>query len=298
MEEVIYLFQLVISGLAVGSLYSLIGLGFVLIFKATGILNFAQGEAMMIGAYICYVLVAALHLPFIIAVVITILFVALLGAITDMVVMRPMLGESVLPIVMITLGLSIFFRAVTAIIFGHDNIVFPSPFPKEQIVITEGLIITQTQVWILGSTFFLIILFFLVFKYTRIGLAMRATANDQEEAYMVGVNVKRIFSLTWGISFVVSGLGGIFLANLINMSPSFSMIAVRVFPVIVLGGMESIPGAIIGGLTIGVTENIVGGYFDEMLGGGAKDLTAFVILLLVLIIRPYGLFGIKEIERV
>ncbi|MDY7035788.1 MAG: branched-chain amino acid ABC transporter permease [Thermodesulfobacteriota bacterium] len=297
-NEAIYLIQLVISGLAIGSLYSLIGLGFVLIYKATSILNFSEGEAMTLGAYVCYVLIMSANLPSIIAIIVTILFLALVGVISEFLLMRPMLGESTLPIVMITIGLSISFQSAISIIFGHDNVSFPVFFSKEQIQIVPGLSISRTQIWIILITTLLFILFFLMFKYTKIGLAMRATANDQESSYLMGVNIKRIFSQTWGISFIVAGIAGIFLAHVTNISPSFSLIAIRVFPVIVLGGMESIVGSIIGGMIIGVTENIVGGYFDEFLGGGAKDLTAFIILLLVLIIKPHGLFGIKKIERV
>lgn len=284
--------------MAVGCLYGLIGLGFVLIFKATDILNFAQGEATMAGAYFCYVLITTLNTPFYVAIVLTIVFLGLLGIITDRVMIHPMLGESTLSIVMITLGLSIFIKAVISIIFGHSNLLFPSPFSQDPLKIAKGLVIAPTHLWIMGATIFLIIIFFTIFKYSKVGLAMRGMANDQETAYLMGVNVKRIFSLTWGLSFVVAGIGGVFLANLISLSPDFSLVAIKVFPAIVLGGMESIPGAIIGGLIIGLSENIVGGYFDQMLGGGAKEITAFIILLMLLIIKPHGLFGIKEVERV
>ncbi|MDY7037706.1 MAG: branched-chain amino acid ABC transporter permease [Thermodesulfobacteriota bacterium] len=297
-EEILYLGQLIIAGLSIGALYGLIGLGFVLIFKATDILNFAQGEAMMVGAYFCYVMMINLHVPFYIAIILTILFLVLVGAVTDSLVIHPLFGESILSIVMVTLGLSIFLKAVITIIFGSYSQLFPSPFPDESIAIVKGLFISYTQLWILLCSGILVTVFFLVFKYSKMGLAMRATANDQEASYLMGVNIKRIFAQTWGISFVVAGVGGVFLANLMSLSPDLSIIAIRVFPAIVLGGMESVPGAIIGGLIIGLAENIVGGYFDERLGGGTKDITGFVILFLLLIIKPYGLFGIKKIERV
>ena len=195
-NEIIYLIQLVISGLAIGSLYSLIGLGFVLIYKATSILNFAEGEAMTLGAYVCYVLIMSAKLPSIVAIIVTILFLALVGVISEFLLMRPMLGESTLPIVMITIGLSISFQSAISIIFGHDNVSFPVFFSNEQIQIVPGLSISRTQIWIILITTLLFIIFFLMFKYTKIGLAMRATANDQESSYLMGVNIKRIFSQT------------------------------------------------------------------------------------------------------
>jgi branched-chain amino acid transport system permease protein len=296
-KGLLFFMQLVASGIALGCLYAMIALGFVLILKATDILNFAQGEVIMMAAFICYFLVTALHLPFLLAVLITCLSVGLMGILTERIILRPMIGEPVFAVVMVTIGLSIFLRSLAGILFGHTNLVFPSPFPKETVSM-GGIILSQTQIWIMISTLGLIVIFFLFFKYSRLGLAMRGTADDQHIALLMGISVKRVFALIWGISFITGALAGIFLANVMVINLGLSFVAVSAFPAIVLGGLESIPGAIIGGIAIGVIENLAGGYLDQIIGGGVKDVTPFVVLFLILMVRPYGLFGKKEIERV
>jgi branched-chain amino acid transport system permease protein len=293
----LFFMQLLASGLAVGCLYALIALGFVLILKATDILNFAHGEIIMISAFICYFLVTKFQISFLPAVLITAVIAALMGIITERLVLRPLIGEPVFAMVMITIGLSIFLRSMAGILFGHDNHIFPSPFPKESVNL-GGVILSQTQVWIILSTALLILLFFLFFKYSRQGLAMRGTADDQNTSLLMGISVKRVFALIWGISFVTAAIAGIFLANVMVINIGLTFVAISAFPAIILGGLESIPGAIIGGLAIGVIENLSGGYLDQIIGGGVKDVTPFVVLFLVLLVKPYGLFGKKEIERV
>jgi branched-chain amino acid transport system permease protein len=251
----------------------------------------------MISAFICYFLVVRFQLPFLGAVLITAVIAAVLGVLTERLVLRPLLGEPVFAMVMVTIGLSIFLRSLAGIFFGHDNHVFPSPFPKESVNL-GGLILSQTQIWIMVSTGVLIILFFIFFKYSRLGLAMRGTADDQSTALLMGISVKKIFALIWGLSFVTAAIAGIFLANVMVINIGLTFVAISAFPAIILGGLESIPGAILGGLAIGIIENLAGGYLDTIVGGGVKDVTPFVVLFLILLIRPYGLFGKKEIERV
>ena len=293
----LFFLELFASGIAVGCLYALIALGFVLILKATDVLNFAHGEIIMISAFICYFLMTKFHFSFLTAVLITAIIAFLMGIITERLVLRPLLGEPVFAMVMITIGLSIFLRSMAGILFGHDNHVFPSPFPKESVNL-GGVILSQTQIWIILSTALLILLFFLFFKYSRQGLAMRGTADDQNTALLMGISVKRVFALIWGISFVTAAVAGIFLANVMVINIGLTFVAISAFPAIILGGLESIPGAIIGGLAIGVIENLAGGYLDQIVGGGVKDVTPFVVLFLILLVKPYGLFGKKEIERV
>jgi branched-chain amino acid transport system permease protein len=293
----LFFMQLLTSGIAVGCLYALIALGFVLILKATDILNFAHGEIIMISAFICYFLMTKYKISFGPAVLITAVIAGLLGMLTERLVLRPLLGEPVFAMVMITIGLSIFLRSMAGILFGHDNHVFPSPFPKESVNLS-GVILSQTQLWIIGSTGVLILLFFLFFKFSRQGLAMRGTADDQNTALLMGISVKKVFALIWGLAFVTAAIAGIFLANVMVINIGLTFVAISAFPAIILGGLESIPGAIIGGLAIGVIENLAGGYLDQIVGGGVKDVTPFVVLFLVLLIKPYGLFGKKEIERV
>jgi branched-chain amino acid transport system permease protein len=293
----LFFLELLTSGIAVGCLYALIALGFVLILKATDVLNFAHGEIIMISAFICYFLMTKFQFSFLTAVLITAIIAFLMGIITERLVLRPLLGEPVFAMVMITIGLSIFLRSMAGILFGHDNHVFPSPFPKESVNL-GGVILSQTQIWIIVSTALLILLFFLFFKYSRQGLAMRGTADDQNTALLMGISVKRVFALIWGISFVTAAVAGIFLANVMVINIGLTFVAISAFPAIILGGLESIPGAIIGGLAIGIIENLAGGYLDQIVGGGVKDVTPFVVLFLILLVKPYGLFGKKEIERV
>jgi branched-chain amino acid transport system permease protein len=161
-----------------------------------------------------------------------------------------------------------------------------------------GIVLSQTEIWIMLATFVLIIVFFFFFKYSRMGLAMRGTADDQDVALLMGISVKQVFALIWAVSFVTAAVSGVFLANIMVINLGLSFVAISAFPAIILGGLESIPGAIIGGLAIGIIENLAGGYLDQIVGGGVKDVTPFLVLFLVLMIRPYGLFGKKEIERV
>lgn len=294
-EGALYFLQLVTSGLAVGSLYALVALGFVLIYKATDILNFAHGEAMMVGAFVCYALIMA-GIPFMWAVPITAGIAIIMGLLTERLVLRPMLGEPQFAVVMVTIGLSIFLRSLSGIIFGHDNKVFPAPF-AEGAMNLKGLILSHTHLWAMLVSGLMVVLFFLFFKYSRLGLSMRGVANDQDTAMLMGISVKRVFALTWGISFAIAAIAGIFLASVMVLNIGLTLVAIKAFPAVILGGLESIPGAIIGGLVIGVLETLAGGYLDQTLPG-VKDLTSFVVLFLVLMIRPYGLFGREELERV
>ncbi|MGB6066999.1 MAG: branched-chain amino acid ABC transporter permease [Desulfomonilaceae bacterium] len=294
-EGVLYFLQLVVSGLAVGSLYALVALGFVLVYKATDILNFAHGEAMLLGALVCYALIVS-GIPFLWAVVMTCVIAMIMGLITERLVLRPMLGEPQFAVVMVTIGLSIFLRSLAGIIFGHDNKVFPAPFAQGALKF-EGLVLSHAHLWAMAVSVLMVILFFLFFRYSRVGLSMRAVANDQDTAMLMGISVKRVFALTWGISFVIAGVAGIFLASVMVLNIALSLVAIKAFPAVILGGLESIPGAIIGGLVIGVVETLAGGYLEQTLPG-VTDVTSFVVLFLVLMIRPYGLFGKEELERV
>ena len=292
-----YFLELVVSGIAVGSIYALIALGFVLIFKATGVINFAQGEIIMVGAFIAFYFVTRFGLPFWAAFPATLAIVAILGIVTERLLLRPMLGEPVFSVVMITIGLSIFLRSLSGIIFGHDNQVFPNPFPKEPLHL-GGIVLSHTHLWTMIVSFGLMVGFLIFFKFGRLGLGMRATANDQNTAALMGVNIKKVFALTWALSFVIAGVAGVFLANVMVLNVGIAFTAISAFPAVILGGLQSVPGAIVGGIAIGIIENLAGGYLDQIIGGGVKDVTPFAVLFLVLMIRPYGLFGQKEVERV
>ena len=290
-------FQLVLSGIIVGSIYGLVALGFVLIYKATDVVNFAQGELMMLGAYVCYYLITSHHIPFIPAFLITLLFSALLGILTEILILRPMVGEPIFSVIMITVGLATLLRSIVGLFWGHDTYAFPSPFSEKALDIF-GLSVLPVEITTMLTALGLFILFFLFFKYSKMGLAMRATAFDQRYAFLMGISVRKIFSLSWVLASVVASIGGIFLASITALQTDMSFIGLKVFPAVVLGGIDSIAGAILGGLIIGLTENLAGGYLSQIFGSGVKELSAFFILLLVLMIKPYGLLGKKEIIRV
>jgi len=292
-----YFVQLVVIGFATGGLYAVIAIGFVLIYKATEVLNFAQGELLLVGAYFFYTLNASMNLHFIISFLSTLIFCALFGLILERLVLRPMIGEPPFSIVMITFGLSILIRSVVVIVWGAENRIYPHFFSKEPISLF-GTYLPSIYFDLTGiSVIFFVAIFFFI-KFSKWGLAMRATANNQSAASIMGINIKNIFGLAWAVSSVVAAVGGIFFGYINVISPYIGVIGLNLFPAVVVGGLDSILGAIIGGLSIGIIENLAGGYLGEFLGGGLKVIAPFVVLIFVLMIKPYGLFGKKELERV
>ncbi len=289
--------QMIITGTATGGVYGLIALGFVLIFKATGILNLATGAFMTLGAYICLTVLGQFGAPFWVAFLCTLGFAILLGIVLERIILRPLIGEPIISVVMVTIGLSSILQGLTHVIWSPDYRSFPEIFPPEPLdlgfaVVPSGLL------W--GFIFAALgtIIFILIFKLTRTGVAMRATASDQQAALSMGISVRWIFALSWSYGAVAAVIGGIVIGNISGISIYLGDIGLKVLAVIILGGLDSIGGAILGGLIIGILENLAGLYLDPIFGGGVKDVAPFVILVLIIMIRPYGLFGKKIIERV
>jgi branched-chain amino acid transport system permease protein len=291
------LLQLTITGLAWGSVYACIALGFVLIYKATDVFNFAQPELMMLGAYMAFSLITFIRLPFVVAFLGALVLMALVGAILEMMVVRPMVGEPVLAVIMVTLGMANVLRGTTGLIWGYEELQLPTPFPQDPILLW-GAAISQAELYTIVATGVLLIVFFLFFKYSQSGISMRATAEDTTTAFLMGINVKRVFTGSWVIASIVATIAGVFLASFTFLEPIMGFIGLRALPAMILGGLDSVHGAIIGGLIIGVTENLAGFYLEDYLGTGIKEIVAYVIVLIVMMVRPYGLFGTKEIERV
>ncbi len=292
-----FFLQLLVQGLAVGSVYSLVALGFVLIFKASGVINFAQGEFLMLGAYVCLSFLVQAHLPLWAALALTIVVMALIALILERLVLRPLIGEPVISIIMATIGLALVFKAATAVAWGTQLRSFPAIFPDLPVKLGK-VIISQVYIWTFGTAMLLMVAFALFFKFTRLGIAMRATANSHQVALSMGISVKSIFALSWAISAVVSAIGGVLIGSINGVNITFSDFGLKVFPAVILGGLDSIPGAVIGGLVVGILENLSGGYLSRIFGGGVKEVAPFVFLVIILMIKPYGLFGTKEIERV
>jgi branched-chain amino acid transport system permease protein len=293
-----FFLQLVINGLVVGSIYALVAMGFVIIYKSTSVLNFAQGEFLLLGAYISLALLTRWHVPFWATVVLTLAFAVVLGLAIERLILRPMIGEPVVSVIMVTLGLSSILRAVVQGIWGTDTRPYPEIFPSAPVMIGP-VPVSRAYAWSLGCVVVLLVAFSLFFKRSRFGIAMRATAFSQQVALSMGISVRHMFALAWAIAAVVSAIGGILLGAVrTGVDQSLALIGLKVLPVVILGGLDSVLGAIVGGLLIGVLENLAGGYLDPVFGGGVKEVAPFVILVSILMIKPYGLFGKVHIERV
>lgn len=292
-----FLLQMLVTGIVVGSIYGLVALGFVLIYRASDALNLANGEFVIIGAYICLILMTMYQVPFFVAVLITMVFSALLGFVVERLVIRPLMNAPVISVIMATIGLSSLLGGAVHIIWGHQTRTFPQIFPPTPLNI-GGVIITPVYLWSFIIVISLLVLFSLFFKFSKMGIAMRAVADDQQAASSMGISVKKVYAVTWAIAAVVAAIGGILLGNINGLSPTMSAIGLTVLPVVILGGLDSVLGAIVGGFIIGVLQSLAGGYLDPLIGGGLKEVVPFIIVLLILMIKPYGLFGRRGIERV
>jgi branched-chain amino acid transport system permease protein len=290
------LLQGILTGLAVGAIYGLSALGFVLIYKSTGILNVAQGGLVMLGAFFCYTFASTLGLPLWIAFLAAMAASFVLGFIIDWILFRPMIGHPLLGVVMMTIAFLSVIEGLATLIWSVNYYNYPSVFPEMPIEIGE-LILSHEYLWAMILCVFFFLLFVFFFRYTRIGLKMRAVSEDQQAAQAAGVGVKRVFSLSWAIGTSIAAVAGIILGLISMVYFGLSFIGLKALPVVILGGLESFGGAILGGIIIGVLENIAGIYLEPYLSG-IKDVAPFVVLMIILLIRPYGLFGLKRIERI
>lgn len=286
-------FQLTLTGLTNGAILALAALGFVLIYKSSDVINFAQGEFLLIGAYLIYAMVAQVGLHWTLGMVITLLVAVLLGVLIERLILRPMIGEPIISIIMVTIGLSSVLRAIVSAIWGNLPRAFPSFIPTQPIKIL-GATVGADRLWAMGIAVVMLALFTFFFRKSKEGIAMRAVADDQTAALSMGISVSHIFAWAWAIAAASAAIGGALVANIVGVGPELSNFGLRVFPVVILGGLDSIPGAILGGLIIGLLETYTGGY----IGQGLNQVLPFVVLIVILMVRPYGLFGQEIIERV
>lgn len=297
-----YFIQLVFAGIALGCIYALIGLGFSIIFKASEVINFAQGELLLVGAYIVSAGVFRWHLPFLLALLLGLALTVLIGLVFERFILRRMIGRPPFSILMITIGLDTILLTGVLVIFGSQDIPAASPFGVSSGLNVAGVHFATNDLWTIGITILLCAGLFYFFRYTRYGLAMRATALDQEAALAVGINVRRVYALAWGMSAGIATLGGVFLAiSQFAIDPTLGSIALLAFPAIILGGIDSISGAIVGGIIIGLALDLTAGYESSLasvLGAGFHDIVPYLLMILVLLIRPYGLFGSRKVERI
>lgn len=286
--------QALVSGIATGSIFGLVALGFVLIFKATDVFNFAHGDFMMVTAFILTSLTASWGLPFYLAVAIVLVAAAIMGLLTQVIVVRPMLGQPLLAVVMVTLGLSLILRSVVVILWGPIERSFRSPLP-DGILNLGGTIVSILDLVVIAVSLVTLVLFALFFRRSSLGLEMRATAENFEAAVLSGVNANRVFLVALALGTVIAAIGGVMLANVSLVSIGMGETALLfALPAIVLGGFTSLPGAIVGGLIVGILQKMAAIY----VGDGTEQVVVYTVLLLMLMVRPYGLFGEREIIRV
>ncbi len=291
------LVQLLITGILVGSIYALVALGWTLIYKSSGVLNLAMGELTLIGAYVCLSFYNS-GIPFPLALLGALIIGAFLGMTVERLVLRPLIGEPVLTVIMVTVGLSFLFRGLVGWIWGTDTVVFEPPvFPAEPIR-AGPFIISPVFLGGFVAAILLLGIFVWFFQRTRWGLAMQATADDQMAALSLGVSARLVYAIAWAIAFMAAGVGGIFLGSINGLNISVGFLGLLVLPAVVLGGLNSVPGAIAGGLIIGVLQNLAGGYLERFIPGGIKDIFPLAFMALILLIKPYGLWGWEKIERV
>ncbi len=296
-DETGFFLLLMSNGLLIGLMYALIALGFVLVYKATDAVNFAQGEFVMISGILVAAALGVWGAPLWLAVALGIGTMVVFGFGLERVMLRKLIGRPVIAVVMATIGLASVLRGVGPTAFGAGSRPLPLPISDEPFVIGPLFIPPIQLVGGLVSLLFLTA-FGWFFVKSRKGIAMRAVADNQQVAMAMGINVQRYFGLAWAMAGLVSALGGIIWGSSIGVDVNLALVGLKVFPVVILGGLDSIPGAVVGGLIVGVVENIAAGYVDPYVGGGTKDFAPYVLMILALMVRPYGIFGKKIIERV
>lgn len=296
------LLQLIISGAAIGCIYVLIALGFVLIYKATETVNFAQGDLMMVSGFMGLTAMTAIGLPFAPAFLLTIAAMALLGMGTERLVLRPLLGQPAFTVVMMTIGLGYLARGLVTMIpyWGTETHALPVPY-KDQVIwigreagTSGGLVLSVEHLVIIVATIILVALLYVFFRYTRLGIAMQATSQNQLAAFYMGIPVRRVNMLIWGLSSAICGVAGLLLAPITFVHANMGFVGLKAFPAAVVGGFGSIPGALVGGLVIGIVESLAGFYLPE----GVKDVAAYVVVLVMLVVKPNGLFGDNLAKKV
>ena len=285
------------NGVLIGLMYALIALGFVLVYKATDAFNFAQGEFVMFSGLLVAVGLGSYGAPLWLAVTVALLLMAAFGFGLERVVLRPMIGRPVIGVIMATIGLAAVLRGFGPLVWGAATKALPLPIPDTPIVLGP-LLIPPIQVVGAATSLVFLAAFGWFFLRSRAGIAMRAVADSQQVAMAMGIDVERYFGLAWAMTGVVSALGGVVWGNLLGVDVQLSLVGLKVFPVVILGGMDSVPGAVVGGLIVGVVENVAAGYLDPYVGGGTKDFAPYLLMIAALMIRPYGIFGKEIIERV
>jgi branched-chain amino acid transport system permease protein len=293
--------QLCFNGLALGARYALVALGFVIIYRATGVINFAQGALVALGAYLTYAFANGAELPFALAILLAVLCASAFGAGLERVVLRRMVGQPVFAVIMITIGLLFIVEQAITAIWGFDNLNLADPWGVRTVAAGD-IVMAVRDLWTLGLAAAVLAGFFIFFRLSKLGVAMRATAFDAEAALAQGISVRRVFAVSWAISAGLAALAGVTLASgPAALSPTIGAIALVAFPAMIVGGMDSPAGAVAGGLIIGLTQALTAGYQEDVapwLGDNFAVVMPYVVMIVILLVRPYGLFGTREVRRV
>lgn len=292
--------QVLFAGTALGARYALVALGFVIIYKATAVINFAQGGLLALGAYFTYALIQA-GVPFYVAVALGLVGTALVGALIEATVLRRMIGQPVFAVIMITIGLLFMIDQIITTVWGFDALNLGDPWGIETVNAAE-ITFAVKDLWAIGLAALVLAAFFAFFRLTDWGVAMRATAFDQEAALAQGISARRVFAVSWAIAGALAALAGVTLAaGPAALAPGIGTVALLAFPAMIVGGLDSPFGAVLGGIIIGITQALTAAYQDDIapwLGDGFSTVMPFVVMVLILLVRPYGLFGTPEVRRV
>ena len=296
-ENIHFIMELLVEGLLIGMLYALIALGFVLIYKASDAINFAQGELVMFAGYIVVACIHSFKVNLFVGILIGLAAMVVFGLVVERGMLRPLIGRPVVSIIMATIGLAYVLRGLAPMLWGYPTLLMKLPIrgmPWE----VAGVLVMPIYVVACVVSVILLLAFAYFFIKSRSGIAMRAVADDQQTALAMGINVQHFFAVAWAMAGVVAVVGGVIWGNLLGVDNMLALVGLKVFPVVILGGLDSVPGVIIGGLIVGAVESLAAGYLDPLVGGGTKDFAPYVLMILVLMFKPYGIFGQEIIERV
>jgi len=294
---VTFFLQMLLAGLMTGGVYALVALGFVMVYKASGVFNLAQGELFMIGGLLCWTFIAELGIPLWLSLLIALAAAAILGILIERLTMRPLIGESPFTLIMMTLSLCLMITGIATLKWGGVTLGMFELIPAGSLRL-GGLFLSQQLLGCFILAILGVLIFSLYFRYTKSGLGMRAVAEDHQVAQSAGIRVSSVFRLVWIIGAITATVGGILLGSINGVSIFMRLLGLKILPVVLLGGLDSIPGAVVAGLIVGALESLALGYLDPIIGEGFSQVFPFIILIFVLLVRPHGIFGLARIERI